>query len=187
MNSLIAASVRNYLGQHPAEETALAPLLELVEQPAPVTSRSTTPGHVTCGALVVNEDGKILQIHHKTLNRWLLPGGHMEPGDATPLVAAIRELAEETGIEASQVIPIGGDPVDIDAHEIPANPGKGEPTHVHYDFRFTMRIAAREGLHRVALQLDEVMDYRWVEASGLAGRLAAKVPTFLETQHQAWT
>jgi 8-oxo-dGTP pyrophosphatase MutT (NUDIX family) len=184
MNSMISASVRSYLERHPAEETELAPLLELAEQPSPVTSRSTVPGHVTCGALVFNDDGKILQIYHKALDRWLLPGGHMEPDDATPLVAAIRELAEETGIDASQVIPVGGDPVDIDAHEIPANPGKGEPTHVHYDFRFAMRIAERDGMHGVALQLDEVTDYRWSDASGLAGRLAAKVPAFLETQQR---
>jgi hypothetical protein len=39
-------------------------------------------------------------------------------------------------------------------------------------------------MHGVALQLDEVTDYRWADPSGLSGRLAVKVPAFLETQQR---
>jgi len=185
VNSQIAVSVRDYLRRNPAEKAALAPLLELAERQTPVTSRTATPGHVTCGAVVVNADGLVLQIYHKALDRWLLPGGHIESEDVTPLVAAIRELAEETGIDASQVVPLGGEPVDIDAHEIPANPAKGEPAHTHYDFRFPMRISEPDGLHGVSLQLDEVTAYRWVRASDLGPNLAEKVMSFLETRNRA--
>ncbi|WP_424917798.1 NUDIX domain-containing protein [Streptomyces sp. wa1064] len=31
------------------------------------------------------------------------PGGHLEPTDATPVDAAVRELAEETGLDPAGV------------------------------------------------------------------------------------
>ena len=177
MNSQVAGAVRRYLKQHPTESAALNPLLDLVAQADPVASRKTTPGHVTCGAVAVNADGLVLQIQHKTLGHWLLPGGHVEPADGSLLDAAVRELAEETGIPPEQVTPVFTDPVDINAHEIPANPAKGEPAHVHYDFRFLLRTVAADAA--VALQDEEVTGHRWVAPDELAPSLASKVTACL--------
>jgi 8-oxo-dGTP pyrophosphatase MutT (NUDIX family) len=55
-------------------------------------------------------DGRVLHVKHLALNRWLLPGGHLEAEDSSLLAAAQRELTEETGIPASAVIPAGGRP-----------------------------------------------------------------------------
>lgn len=41
--------------------------------------------------------GRVLVIHHRRLGTWLPIGGEIEPGE-TPLEAARRELAEETGL-----------------------------------------------------------------------------------------
>jgi 8-oxo-dGTP diphosphatase len=44
------------------------------------------------------DEGRILLIKHKRLGTWLPVGGEMLPGE-TPLEAAKRELAEETGLQ----------------------------------------------------------------------------------------
>ncbi|MCC6943218.1 MAG: NUDIX domain-containing protein [Thermomicrobiales bacterium] len=48
-------------------------------------------------AVFVVSDGKVLLHFHKKLQRWLPPGGHIEPGEL-PDSAAVREVLEETGI-----------------------------------------------------------------------------------------
>ena len=41
---------------------------------------------------------KILLIHHKKFDKWMVPGGHIEPFE-NPIEATIRETKEETGLE----------------------------------------------------------------------------------------
>lgn len=47
--------------------------------------------------LVIN-DNKVLLIHHKKLDLWLPPGGHIEKNE-TPDGALIREIKEETSLD----------------------------------------------------------------------------------------
>lgn len=49
-------------------------------------------------------DGKVLLIKHKKLGLWLAPGGHIDEGE-TPDQAALRELKEETGLDADFIVP----------------------------------------------------------------------------------
>ena len=44
------------------------------------------------------EKDKVLLIHHRKLQKWLPPGGHMDPNE-TPAEAACREAFEETGLK----------------------------------------------------------------------------------------
>lgn len=50
----------------------------------------------TASGLVV-DDRRVLLVRHRKLGRWLQPGGHVEPRE-TPDEAAVREVAEETGV-----------------------------------------------------------------------------------------
>ena len=50
------------------------------------------------GGVVFNEAGEVLILGHRN-GDWVFPKGHLEKGES-PLQAAIREVAEEAGVEA---------------------------------------------------------------------------------------
>lgn len=154
----VRETVAAYLTDHPDEKEVLSPLGEVVEQAGDaIASRKEFRGHVTAGAALVRPDGRVLTIEHRALRKWLLPGGHVEDSDTTLQDAALRELAEETGISSDQVELSGDVPLHIDVHSIPANDAKGEPEHLHFDFRFLFRTT----VDAVELQEEEVTNYSW--------------------------
>ncbi len=136
-----------------APATAVERALELARLPAPADRNRFDPGHFTASGFVVSPDGaSVLLVHHRRLDRWLQPGGHIDPGDASPIAAAVREVLEETGI-ATEVI--SDSLLDLDIHPIP--PRAPEPAHEHFDLRFALR-----ALHGAIVVDDEVHDARWV-------------------------
>lgn len=139
-----------------------------------VTGRKDLPIHVTCGVIVRDPDGRVLQIRHRALDRWLFPGGHLEPEDVSLLAAARREALEETGLLTSDsgAADVQAVPVDIDVHAIPANADKGEPDHYHADFRYLVQVI--DGA--IQLQADEVTDWRWASPAQIENlRLAERL------------
>jgi 8-oxo-dGTP pyrophosphatase MutT (NUDIX family) len=65
--------------------------------------------HFTVAVFVVHDE-RVLLHYHRTLGKWLPPGGHVEPNEL-PDAAAVREVLEETGIHARLV---GGRGLPID-------------------------------------------------------------------------
>ncbi len=59
---------------------------------------------IAAGYLV--RDGKVLLVHHNGFDKWVPPGGHIEPWE-TPADAVVREFEEETGliVEPISVLP----------------------------------------------------------------------------------
>ena len=53
-------------------------------------------------AIFVVQDGQVLLIHHRKLDKWLPLGGHIEL-DEDPEAAALREAREESGLEVELV------------------------------------------------------------------------------------
>jgi 8-oxo-dGTP pyrophosphatase MutT (NUDIX family) len=127
----------------PAEDGAAAKSRELVlgllaDTPSPLSRSQFAPGHITCSAVVLHPDrNALLLIHHKRLDRWLLPGGHVEPTDSEISAAARREVEEET---AALLEPGSAPLIGIDVHGIP--PKRGEPFHLHHDLVFAFRSAS---------------------------------------------
>jgi len=126
-------------------------LLLLKEAADPLSRHHLSPGHITCTGMVLSPDRKsVLAVHHRRLNRWLMPGGHVEDGDATLADSARREVLEETGVEGNA----GPAPlISIDVHGIPSN-GR-EPYHLHHDLLFffvakSTAIRVSEESHSVA-------------------------------------
>jgi 8-oxo-dGTP pyrophosphatase MutT (NUDIX family) len=125
----------------------------------PFSRLEYTPGHFTASGFVVHPNGdRILLIHHERLGIWVQPGGHVEHDDATPLDAAAREVAEETGLGVLH--PVSAGLVDVDIHVFPET--DDQPRHLHFDLRFGFV----GGDHRVR-PLDGTVEARWVGQSGL--------------------
>ena len=115
------------------------------------------------GAFIVR-DGKVLFLNHKKLDMWLMPGGHVEPGE-TPDEAAVRETLEETGLEVEIV---GSEeefegfsavdlpkPFNINLHEI-------EEGHWHLDFQYIVEIVGE----REEYEYDDE-DMKWLSKEDL--------------------
>lgn len=116
-------------------------MLELADGPGDAFARDHfVPGHFTASAFVLSPDGQaLLLIFHEKFRRWLQPGGHVERQDADLLAAALREVEEEAGLSAVEVL--GDGAFDLDVHEIPAR--KGDPAHRHFDVRVLLQARTR--------------------------------------------
>ncbi len=66
------------------------------------TNEKAVPG---AGGLVFNPAGEVLLLRDRN-GYWVFPKGHVEPGE-TPEQTAVREVAEETGINARVVDELG--------------------------------------------------------------------------------
>lgn len=104
-------------------------------------SRLNRLGHITASGLVIKGE-KVLLIFHPYIKKWFQPGGHIDESE-TPVQAAIREVHEETGY-VCELDSDNQEPIDIDIHEIPANPKKDEGTHLHIDLLYRLRVVRQE-------------------------------------------
>ncbi|MFD0230242.1 NUDIX hydrolase [Streptomyces decoyicus] len=162
--SHIRATAEAYLARHPHERESLTGLLSLLDGPDDPASRATLPGHLTCSAAVIDREQRVLHIGHKVTGLLLAPGGHVED-DRTLLAAALRAVCEETGIRPGDLCltpQFLGGPIDIDVHDIDANPAKGEDAHHHYDFRFVFYLVPEQH-PQLTLQDEEVTGARWIQ------------------------
>jgi 8-oxo-dGTP pyrophosphatase MutT (NUDIX family) len=121
-------------------------------------ARSCAPGHLTASAVVLSSSGsEVLLTLHPRVGAWLQLGGHCEPTDETLMGAALREAAEESGIEG---LTIAATPVHVDVHPITCS--LGVPTR-HFDVRFVVRAPAGA----LPVRSSESLDLRWWPLDGL--------------------
>jgi 8-oxo-dGTP pyrophosphatase MutT (NUDIX family) len=165
--SRLRATVDTYLAYEADADEWLPVLTWQIDERHALESRETYPGHVTTSAIILSPDGgQTLLIDHKTLKRWLQPGGHYEPA---PLFwhSALREAKEETGLAAPPLHPWHRNedrPFLIDSHAVPGKASRGERPHLHHDLQFLF--VADPALPLVA-QLEEVFAARWHDISAL--------------------
>ncbi len=152
--------VCRYLAEVAGPRERLALLRWQIAEQHELDRRETMPGHVTTSAFVLSPDhAQILLIDHVVIGRWLQPGGHYEAA-ATFSESALREAVEETGVGNTILHPWhrGSDlPFAIDSHEVPGNPRRSEPPHIHHDLQYLFiadpalpLIAQEEEVHAAA-------------------------------------
>lgn len=133
------STVSRYLAEVAGPRERLALLRWQIAERHVLDARETMPGHVTTSAFVLSPDhGRILLIDHVVIGRWLQPGGHYEPA-ACFRDSAAREAVEETGVSGLRLHPWHGGadtPFAIDSHEVPGNPRRNEPAHIHHDLQY---------------------------------------------------
>lgn len=164
------AELQKYADHFAAEASGLQAIADLLaDTSAEPFSRGHMQGHITTSGLVY--DAAAL-VHHRTLRRWLQPGGHHEGLDRLDASAA-REVEEETGVHVRGPQAQGRAAllIDIDSHAIPANPAKGEGAHVHHDFLYLFTGDATAPL---SPQWDEVRGVRWVARASLLSLPSAR-------------
>jgi 8-oxo-dGTP pyrophosphatase MutT (NUDIX family) len=136
-----------YEARHPEERDVVARIRHLVATHVDCFERTCRPGHVTASAWIMTPSAdRFLLVHHRKLDRWLQPGGHID-GDADILVAALREAREETGLDDLRLAEEGphATPLDVDVHNIPARYTPAgelvEDAHEHHDIRMLVLAA----------------------------------------------
>ncbi|MDP9332685.1 MAG: NUDIX domain-containing protein [Actinomycetota bacterium] len=71
------------------------------------------PKHLVAYVVLVDLDARsLLLVDHRSAQRWLPTGGHVEP-DEDPAATALRELREELGIAAALVSGLSSNPLLI--------------------------------------------------------------------------
>jgi len=162
----------HYLTCYPAEKERLQTFISYLgrNESGQLYSRKNFDGHITASVFVLDETyTKLLVLHHKILDRWLQPGGHIEQIDQNLLSAAYRECEEETGIASSFLTLLHSDsaepiPFDIDSHRIPANDKKNEAAHYHHDIRY---LFVYKGDKQIAINASESQGFQWINLSEL--------------------
>lgn len=151
-----------------------------------VTDWNNFQGHIVASGFVyAKKESKFLVLFHNDLGSFFYPGGHINPEDKNPLVAAKREIYEETGFENLEECIIGGNPlipIDIDTHVISYNERLELPEHIHFDFRYLFLI---DKISSVKLDDKELSNYKWITIQDLYqdknfGKIAIKLQKLLD-------
>jgi 8-oxo-dGTP pyrophosphatase MutT (NUDIX family) len=153
---MLLAELRAYEPADDIEDAHRSAIAALVSSAAdPFARHHFEPGHITASCFIVDSRGRLLLHQHRRLGRWLQMGGHVEP-DETPIAAALREGAEESGLRDLELAAPSF--LDLDVHSIPA--GRGEPDHRHFDIRYLATTASADA---IAIDEEESASLAWTD------------------------
>ena len=129
--------LRNYRTRYMDEVAYVRQAISYIEQNEDVFERAA-PVHVTGSAWVVSPDReRVLLMHHRKYGHWFQLGGHAD-GDPDVINVALKECAEETGVDPAHIKLIDSAIFDVDLHDVPRI--DQVQAHGHIDIRFVVEI-----------------------------------------------
>lgn len=138
----------------------------------------TTPLHVTASALVVHaESRRVLLRWHDRQQAWLQVGGHGDPGEIDPVMVALREGREETGL--TDLAEWSADRSPLHIVVVPVPPKGDEPPHEHIDVRYLFTTESPDA----AVPESETAALRWLSFE--QARTATREENLRETLRRA--
>jgi 8-oxo-dGTP pyrophosphatase MutT (NUDIX family) len=164
----ILEQLNKYVEKYPEGKEEAEAVIQFVNEHEgeDLVSRKNFRGHITTSAFIIDENADaLLLLKHKSLERWLQPGGHVDATDASLADSALREACEETGLDAGSLTLVSNNIFDVDSHLIPENIKKQEPGHVHHDIRFLFKCSNSNSLN---ISLEESTDSKWIPFSDLS-------------------
>jgi 8-oxo-dGTP pyrophosphatase MutT (NUDIX family) len=152
LHSSAVEMLTSWQAPDPAQDTLRHAVLAFLAARSDGCLRECVPGHVTGSALVLDHTGtRALLTLHPRFGRWLQLGGHCEDTDPDIVSAALREAAEESGIDNLTI-----DPVLAALHVHPVTCSLGVPTR-HLDMQFIVHAPPSA---EIACS-DESLELRW--------------------------
>lgn len=174
MKNLLITIIDKYLKIFPEEKDRQNKLMTFLSENnnEEIIDWNNFNGHIVAsGFIYARQERKLLVLYHNDLKMFIYPGGHINIDDFNPLVAAKREVKEETGIIDVEVLKISDDelvPIDIDTHIINYNERLKLPKHYHFDFRYLFFI---DKISEINIDINESSKYKWITSEELLNDL----------------
>ena len=156
---MLKEQIEKYIPFNEQEQIDKEQFLEFINTFDDVLTRNNVFGHFTASAFVVNKDRtKMVVVYHIINDGWAYPGGHADGIDDL-LSVAVREVEEETGLEAKVL--------DENIFAINSNPvighvkrGKYVSSHIHFDCVYIMKA---DDTIPLVYREDESKGGKWVD------------------------
>lgn len=129
-----------------------------------VLTRENPIAHMTISAFVVNKKRThVLMAYHNIYDSWAWTGGHAD-GESDFLAVALREVKEETGVEATA---LQTEPISVEQLSVLAHIKRGKFISEHLHMNVTYLVEADDQAHLEVCE-EENSDVAWIPLNEIA-------------------
>ena len=151
-------AIRTYVPKNEQEQCDQEFFLRFAAANPDCLRRDNDLAHFTASAWLVNPDrSKVLMVWHNLYKSWSWTGGHAD-GEADLAAVALREVREETGLEAPRLV--SPSPISLESLTVDGHVKHGKYLHSHLHLNLTYLIEADESAP-LRSKPDENSGVRW--------------------------